>query len=80
MAKDPAGRYATAQELADDLDRFVKREPIRARRSNAWERSVKWAQRRPAIAALLATVVLATLVGFAGYPGNGSGPNRPAGW
>ena len=58
MAKDPAGRYATAQELADDLDRFLKREPIRARRSNAWERSVKWAQRRPAIAALLAMVVL----------------------
>ena len=50
----------TAQELADDLDRFLECEPIRARRSNAWERSVKWAQRRPAIAALLATVVLTT--------------------
>ena len=66
MAKDPAGRYAAAQELADDLDRFLKREPIRARRSNAWERSVKWAQRRPAVAALLATIVLVFLVGFAG--------------
>ncbi len=66
MAKDPAGRYASAQELADDLDRFVKCEPIRARRSNAWERSVKWAQRRPAVAALLATLVLITLLGFAG--------------
>ncbi len=66
MAKDPAGRYATAQDLADDLGRFLKREPIRARRSNAWERSVKWAQRRPAIAGLLATVVLAFLLGFAG--------------
>ena len=66
MAKDPAGRYAAAQELADDLDRFVKCEPIRARRSNAWERSVKWAQRRPAVAALLATLVLVTLLGFAG--------------
>ena len=53
MAKDPAGRYASAQDLADDLDRFLECEPIRARRSNAWERSVKWAQRRPAIAALL---------------------------
>jgi serine/threonine protein kinase len=38
MAKDPIGRYAAAQDLADDLGRFVKHEPIRARRSNAWER------------------------------------------
>ena len=30
MAKDPAGRYGAAQELADDLGRFVKHEPIRA--------------------------------------------------
>jgi WD40 repeat protein/serine/threonine protein kinase len=66
MAKDPAGRYAAAQEMADDLGRFLKCEPIRARRSNAWERSVKWAQRRPAVAALLATVVLVFLLGFAG--------------
>ena len=66
MAKDPAGRYASAQELADDLDRFLKCEPIRARRSNAWERSVKWAQRRPAVAALLATVVLVFLAGLRG--------------
>ena len=58
MAKDPAGRYASAQDLADDLGRFLKCEPIRARRSNAWERSVKWAQRRPAVAALLATIVV----------------------
>ena len=66
MSKDPAGRYAAAQELADDLGRFVKHEPIRARRSSAWERSVKWAQRRPAIAGLLATTVLVFLLGFAG--------------
>jgi serine/threonine-protein kinase len=50
MAKDPAGRYATARELAEDLGRFLAHEPIRARRSTAWERSVKWARRRPAAA------------------------------
>ena len=66
MAKDPAGRYAAAQELADDLDRFVKHEPIQARRSTPWERTVKWAQRRPAVAALLATIVLVVALGFAG--------------
>ena len=32
MAKDPAGRYATAQELADDLRRFLEDRPIMARR------------------------------------------------
>jgi WD40 repeat protein len=66
MAKDPAGRYASAQDLADDLGRFLKCEPVRARRSSAWERSVKWAQRRPTVAALLAAVVLVFLLGMAG--------------
>ena len=66
MAKDPSGRYATAQELADDLGRFLKHEPIRARRSTAWDRSVKWAQRRPAVAALLAGIVVVALLGLTG--------------
>ncbi len=66
MARDPAARYSAAQELADDLGRFLKREPIRARRSNVWERSVKWAQRRPMVALLLAVVVVAVILGFAG--------------
>jgi WD40 repeat protein len=66
MSKDPAARYGTAKELADDLNRFLECQPIRARRSNAWERSVKWAQRRPAIAALLAMVLLTSMVGFMG--------------
>ena len=66
LAKDPAGRYASAQSLAEDLSRFLEFKPIRARRSTAWERSVKWAQRRPAIAALLAIVFLTIIVGFMG--------------
>ncbi len=36
MAKDPSGRYATAQELADDLHRFLDDRPILARRPGAW--------------------------------------------
>ncbi len=66
LAKDPATRYASAQSLAEDLSRFLECKPIRARRSTAWERSVKWAQRRPAVAALLAIVFLTTLLGFVG--------------
>ena len=36
MAKEPADRYATAQELADDLRRFLEDKPIRARRPTPW--------------------------------------------
>ena len=60
LEKDPRRRYATAQELAEDLQRFRKGEPIRARAIGRLQRAVKWAQRRPAVAALLATILLAT--------------------
>jgi WD40 repeat protein/serine/threonine protein kinase len=66
LAKEPASRYSSAQSLAEDLSRFLECKPIRARRSSAWERSVKWAQRRPAVAALLAMVLLTSVVGFMG--------------
>ena len=48
MAKDPAGRYATAQELADDLGRFLDDRPILARRPGPMERSARWARRHAA--------------------------------
>jgi tetratricopeptide (TPR) repeat protein len=59
MAKVPARRYATAGEMADDLGRFLRGEPIRARRLNLWQRSWSWAKRRPALAALLGVSILA---------------------
>src|SRR5262249_2618580 len=43
MAKNPAERYATAQELADDLKRFLEDKPIRARRPSLRQRAAKWA-------------------------------------
>jgi WD40 repeat protein/serine/threonine protein kinase len=61
MAKEPQQRYASAEELADDLRRFLAGEPIRARRVRAWERVVKWARRRPAVAALVAVSLVALL-------------------
>jgi eukaryotic-like serine/threonine-protein kinase len=58
LEKDPARRFGTAAELADDLRRFVDGDPILARPTPAWERAWKWGRRRPAIAALLALIPL----------------------
>jgi WD40 repeat protein/tRNA A-37 threonylcarbamoyl transferase component Bud32 len=66
LQKEPYKRYASALDLADDLVRFRTGESIRARPVSVWERGVKWARQRPAIAALLALVVLTTVGGFAG--------------
>jgi WD40 repeat protein len=65
LAKEPHRRYATAQDLADDLHHFLHGMPIAARPVGSGERIVKWARRRPAIAGLLAAVALVTLVGMA---------------
>ena len=63
LEKEPS-RYATAQELADDLRRFLRDEPIRARPAGTLGRVVKWARRKPTVAFLLGLVVLITLLGF----------------
>jgi tetratricopeptide (TPR) repeat protein len=64
MAKEPEGRYATAQELADDLGRFLADEPIRARRPSPAERLAKWAKRhRVALASATAALMVAMAVG-----------------
>jgi serine/threonine protein kinase len=57
LEKNPAERYATAQELADDLRRYIGHEPIRARRAGIRSRLSKWARRHQGI-------VLASSVGL----------------
>ncbi len=59
LQKDPARRYATAGELADDLMRFLAGEPIRARPVGALARGLKWVRRHPALAAFAATALAA---------------------
>ncbi len=61
LHKDPARRYATAVELADDLGRFLAGEPIHARPVSAVARGWKWVRRHPALAAFAATAVVAVL-------------------
>ncbi len=65
LQKAPEERYATARELAEDLSRFVAGEPIRARPETAWEKSTRWAARRPWLCALLAVTLLTG--GLAGF-------------
>jgi WD40 repeat protein len=62
--RDPAHRYASAAELAADLQRFIDDEPILARRAAAAERLWRWCRHNPAVAGLLATVAV-LLVGVA---------------
>ena len=49
LRKEPADRYATAQEMADDLQRFLDGRPILARRPTPSERLRAWSRRHPAI-------------------------------
>ena len=53
LEKDRNRRYATAQALADDLERVRERRPIAARPAGPWLRARRWAQRRPAAAVSL---------------------------
>jgi tRNA A-37 threonylcarbamoyl transferase component Bud32 len=65
LHKEPGQRYATAADLADDLRRYRDGWPVRARPVGRLERGRKWAERNPAVAALLATVVLVLAAGAA---------------
>jgi WD40 repeat protein len=61
LEKDPKRRYDSASALADDLVRYLRGEPILARRTGAWERLRKWSRRHPAAAALVGTSAIAAL-------------------
>jgi serine/threonine protein kinase/WD40 repeat protein len=58
VAKDPAARYATAEQMADDLRRFLADRPVKARRTSAWERVWRLCRRNPLVAGLSASVAM----------------------
>jgi len=71
LNKSPAGRYENASVLADDLDRFLRFEPIKARRTGVIKRTAKWMRRRPEATVALAAgsllvVVIAISILFSG--------------
>jgi TolB-like protein/Tfp pilus assembly protein PilF len=65
LEKDPLRRYSSGLALAEDLEHWLKHEPIRAHRTGIFTRGRKWVQRKPAIAALIASLVaLAAVMGW----------------
>lgn len=66
LSKDPAGRYETAQHMADDLRRFLEGRPVAARRVGLAARTWRWCRRRPLPAGLIGGLALTLVAGFAG--------------
>jgi WD40 repeat protein/serine/threonine protein kinase len=64
LEKNPEERYATAQELADDLRRFLEDRPIQARRPTFRQRLRKWARRHRPLVVTLGTSLAVLLVGI----------------
>lgn len=69
LAKEPEQRYESAAALAEELERWLRGEPIRARPASAWERAVKWIKRQQAVAGLWALSILVSSIAVAALMG-----------
>jgi hypothetical protein len=68
LEKEPSRRYQTAMELADELERFLKDEPIQALPVGRGERAWRWCRRKPALAGSLAAILVLALLVAIGSP------------
>jgi hypothetical protein len=68
LEKEPRQRYGSAEAVAEDLERWLRHEPISARPISVWERGRKWVRRQPGIAALSASVAVLLLALAIGSP------------
>jgi serine/threonine protein kinase len=66
LEKEPMRRYATARELADELNRFLRDEPVRARPIRTLEKAWRWCKRKPALAASLFLLNATVAIGAGG--------------
>jgi len=62
LEKNPEKRYASAAELANDLERFLKRETIAAKPRGFWNQLERWSRREPALSSRWAAILVAAII------------------
>lgn len=62
LEQEPARRYASAAELADDLERFLQREPLSVRPSHWGRRLIRWTRSEPALASRAVAILTMALI------------------
>src|SRR3989454_1070680 len=68
LQKEPSRRYQTAQELVNELNHFLRDEPIKARPVGRFEKAWRWCRRKPAVASLGGATILLLLALAIGSP------------
>jgi len=62
LLKEPQHRYASAQALAEDLNRWLTNQPILARRASLAQKTILWCKRRPTVAASVSALLLGAVI------------------
>src|SRR5438874_5015247 len=78
LEADPSARYQSAEALADDLEHWLRHEPIRARRTGVFTRGVKWVRRNPTSTVLVGlSVALGAAIGVMFWEKESARPPQP---